>query len=214
MMPGLRERKKADTRRALTDAVLRLSVEHGFDKVTVDQVAAATGVSPRTFFNYFPSREAALIGDPAEMNQRLREAFEARPATESMSTAAGQALLESLSQELSEPWRLFARARLAASVPSVSAQQLAAFMQIEAYLAGLVRERTGLPAGHLYPSLVAGAVSLSLRLSVMHWVGVTPGDPCVELPGPAVVPPPAAALHDHFLTLLAQLDRGLAAPAR
>lgn len=213
MTPGLRERKKADTRRALTDAVLRLSVEHGFDRVSVDQVATAAGVSPRTFFNYFPSREAALIGDPAEMNQRLREAFEARPSTESMSTAAGQALLQALSPELSEPWRLFARTRLAASVPSVSAQQLAAFMQIEAYLAGLVRERTGLAAGHIYPGLVAGAVSLSLRLSVMHWVGVTPGDPCSDLPGRAAGPPPAADLHEHFLTLLGQLDRGLATPA-
>ena len=61
--PGLRERKRLATRRAIQRAVLDLSVQHGFDKVTIDEISSAADVSPRTFFNYFASKEEAIMGD-------------------------------------------------------------------------------------------------------------------------------------------------------
>jgi AcrR family transcriptional regulator len=61
--PGLRERKRLATRRAIQHAVLTLSLERGMDKVTVDDISRVANVSPRTFFNYFPSKDAALVGD-------------------------------------------------------------------------------------------------------------------------------------------------------
>lgn len=61
--PGLRERKRLATRRAIQHAVLTLAAEHGLANVTVEEVSRVAQVSPRTFFNYFSTKEEALIGD-------------------------------------------------------------------------------------------------------------------------------------------------------
>ena len=58
--PGLREQKRIATKRALQLSLLQLSLERGFDNVTVEEVAQAAQVSPRTFFNYFASKEEAV----------------------------------------------------------------------------------------------------------------------------------------------------------
>src|SRR5689334_10681167 len=59
-----RAARRAQTERALRSAALDLAEERGFDGFTVDEVAARAGVSPRTFFNYFPTKEAAVLADP------------------------------------------------------------------------------------------------------------------------------------------------------
>ncbi|GAB3795777.1 TetR family transcriptional regulator [Humibacter antri] len=64
---GVRERKRLATRNAIQRAVLTLALERGFDGVTVEEISHTAGVSPRTFFNYFPTKEAAVIGDVPEM---------------------------------------------------------------------------------------------------------------------------------------------------
>jgi AcrR family transcriptional regulator len=64
---GLRERKRLATRRAIQLAAVKLATERGFDKVTIDEISHAANVSPRTFFNYFPSKESAIIGELPEL---------------------------------------------------------------------------------------------------------------------------------------------------
>jgi AcrR family transcriptional regulator len=64
---GLRERKRIATRRAIQLAALGLATERGFDRVTIDEISHAANVSPRTFFNYFPSKETAIIGELPEL---------------------------------------------------------------------------------------------------------------------------------------------------
>lgn len=73
---GLRERKKQQTRLAIHEAAFRLIEQQGLDATTIDQICAAAEVSSRTFFNYFPSKAAALLQLPdAAVTEEARERF-------------------------------------------------------------------------------------------------------------------------------------------
>ena len=76
MTAGIRERKKLETRGAIHDAALRLVAENGIEHASVDAICSEAGVSSRTFFNYFPSKIAALVGvEGLVIGAEAREAF-------------------------------------------------------------------------------------------------------------------------------------------
>ncbi|MER6351219.1 TetR/AcrR family transcriptional regulator [Streptomyces sp. NPDC001634] len=76
---GLREIKKQQTRTAIADAALTLFMEHGFDQVTVAQVAQHAGVSTNTVFNYFPAKEDLFFDRQAEVEGHLATLVRDRP---------------------------------------------------------------------------------------------------------------------------------------
>lgn len=93
--PGLRERKKQATREALREAALRLAVERGPDQVRVEDIAEAAGVSPRTYNNYFASREQAIVSAvTADREARIVAAVAARPAGVRLADAVTEAVVE------------------------------------------------------------------------------------------------------------------------
>jgi AcrR family transcriptional regulator len=80
--PTRRERKAASTRQAIVASARRLFEDHGYAETTVDQIAEHADVAPRTFFRYFPTKEALLFADFDEERQTMLESLAARPSDE------------------------------------------------------------------------------------------------------------------------------------
>lgn len=97
---GLRERKKADTRRALSDAALKLAFENGIDQVTREAIANLAGVSLRTFNNYFTGKYEALAYRQNERLRRSLDVMRGRPVGEPLWTSIAEAMVEPLEAEL------------------------------------------------------------------------------------------------------------------
>src|SRR4051794_1163974 len=95
---GLRERKKRATRQALHSAALRLVAERGFEDVTIEDIAAAADVSPRTFFNYFGSKEDVIVNPDADRVERLKGLLAEHTADEPPLDVLESVLIESLDE--------------------------------------------------------------------------------------------------------------------
>lgn len=78
--PGLRERKKQETRQRITEAAIELFAERGFEQVPVADIAVAADVSTATVFNYFPAKEDLIYDGMASFNEHLLAAVRDRPA--------------------------------------------------------------------------------------------------------------------------------------
>jgi AcrR family transcriptional regulator len=76
---GLRERKKQETREKIIRAAMQLFAERGYDRTTLAEVADAAGISPRTIFAYFESKEDIVFCDDPHFFEQLRQALEERP---------------------------------------------------------------------------------------------------------------------------------------
>lgn len=163
--PGLRERKKAETRQAVHEAALRLVVEHGLDAVTVESIADAANISRRTFSNYFSSKEDALLYGEEQRIRALVERVRAQPAE----LSAWQALrvsVDELQDEMGEPHREWAvRTRLAKRHPSLLARQLANHAGLERDLVEAIAGRKA----EVPHRVLAAAFLVALRLASHQW---------------------------------------------
>lgn len=167
-----RERKKQATRRSIRKAALRLAQQHGVDRVTVEEISAAAEVSPRTFFNYFPSKEDALVDDTTVIAARLSEGLRARPAAEPPFRALRAAIEESNLVAASDDVRpdLLARMGLRKNEPNLVSRQMAQYMHIERSLTGAFAERLGVdPDRDPRPALYAALSVTAARVTLHRW---------------------------------------------
>lgn len=171
----LRQRKKEQTRRAIAEAALDLFETRGFDETTVDDIAAAANVSPRTFFRYFASKDEAVFDRADEAREAFRTLLAARPADEPMLVSLreiGQALL---TDEFVDGRRLRRVLGLVAQERALRGRSDALLDGIEAELTTWAAERLGVPATDLRPRLVAAAVLTARRVATDTWLE-SPGD--------------------------------------
>jgi AcrR family transcriptional regulator len=84
---GLRQRKKDSSRRAIEDAAWELFAEQGYEETSINDIAERADVAPRTFFRYFPTKEAVMYPQFEELLQSVRDEFHKRPADEPVITS-------------------------------------------------------------------------------------------------------------------------------
>ena len=174
---GLRERKRRETRAALSRAAIRLSMERGWDAVTVDHIAAAATVSPRTFRNYFSTKAEAVAAGHLERMLRVADELRARPAAEPLWTAVANAVaaqFEPPSRKVvaaSEAKRWTERLRFLLTEPAIHAEILKASESAQGELARAIAERTGTKrANKLYPPLAAAVVIAVVGVVSERWL--------------------------------------------
>ena len=135
---GLRERKRMRTMGEIQQAAIRLFAQQGYDATTVDQIAEAAGVSPATFFRYYPSKEAVVRTD--EFDGPLLRALASRPPEESAyeaMAAAVQAVMPYLDETRDA---LLERARLILQTPALHAQAWEAYRaSVDTFASGLAQ---------------------------------------------------------------------------
>jgi AcrR family transcriptional regulator len=176
---GLRERKKLATRREIGAAAMRLAVERGLDNVTVEDIAMAANVSPRTFNNYFASKPEAISALGIDRAVLIAATLSERPAAEPLWDAITAAVLEHYDAVLSPrgAWREGMRRVLLS--PAMRGEYLKTNAAMQQALAGAIAERTGLDADRdLLPVVLAGAVTTASQRAVRRWFDA---DPPVEL---------------------------------
>jgi AcrR family transcriptional regulator len=183
--PGHRERKKQRTREALSWAALRLAVERGLGDVRVEDIAAAAGVSPRTFNNYFSSKAEAIVWRHSNRVRRIAEELRARPADEPLWDAVTAAVLATFGTGEAAPgaeW--IAGVRLMLAEDELRGEFLRSGAAAEHECAVVIAERSG--ADGLYPLMVAAAIGTAIRVASEQWLCADPPVPLSALLGDAL----------------------------
>ncbi|MEO3809713.1 TetR family transcriptional regulator [Sphaerisporangium sp. B11E5] len=167
---GLRERKKHRTRQALIDTAFDLFVTQGFEATTVDQIAAAVEVSPRTFFRYFGSKEELALDFTAEYDERITAALAARPADEPPLAALAAAYREFIramrdkGDSAEDTERFVKHRRVIDANPALLASSFARMAAVEEKLSQEVARRLGAPPSDLRPRLLVALVNAAIRV--------------------------------------------------
>ncbi|MFH7336044.1 TetR family transcriptional regulator [Streptomyces sp. MB22_4] len=175
-METLRERKKRRTRESLLRAALELFTTQGYERTTVDEIAAACEVSQRTFFRYFAGKEDAAFAVQEMTEALFLAALRARPAHEAPMEALRQAVLEGWDTlretvESAVPMELYLRMyRTIESTPALLAAHLRRSTAVEETLARLLAEREGVDVDtDPRPRLVVAVFGGVIRVTERQW---------------------------------------------
>jgi len=162
---GLRERKKRQTRETIAEAAMALFVEHGFDAVTVADVARAADVSEKTVFNYFPAKEDLVALRGEERRAALIEAIRERPRGASIVEPFRAATLEFVDTvEHGRVDAIVTVPRLVMGSQALRDRLLLGWEEEAAELAPVIAEETGAADGDLVPAVMARTLAWTHRL--------------------------------------------------
>src|SRR5215470_671976 len=156
---GLRESKKLQTRQAIAATGMRLFVKRGFDHVTVGEIAREAGVSEKTVFNYFPTKEDIFFDEVPERLEALTDAVRARRPEESLVETMHQLHAKQCGRLASPGFAQFSRA--IAESPALQAKETEVMAQFTDHLAATIREELG-----IHPA--DAQIAANLLMSV-HW---------------------------------------------
>jgi AcrR family transcriptional regulator len=165
---GLRDRKKAATRRALQEQALRLFLAKGYETTTVQEISAAAGVSHMTFFRYFPTKEDVVLAD--EYDPVVLELVRQRPATEPDIDKIQHALLKGLRQVYeTDRDAIFERTRLILRTPALRARLWQNQAETQELLVHALSTADGTEAT-LERRVLASACLAAVTSAILNWV--------------------------------------------
>jgi AcrR family transcriptional regulator len=165
--PDLRERKKRATQAALREAALRLALEHGPANVRVGDIAEAAGVSPRTYNNYFSSREQAIVAAvTVQREARIVEAMAVQPSQTRLADAVVEAIVRTYTDPGDDD---HAALLLIATDPSLRHAFLDSTAGIEPPLTAALTERLGSSEQHT-AQILSASVTAAVRIALERWL--------------------------------------------
>lgn len=178
-MPGgtLRERQRAETRTLILDAALTLFEVKGYEHTTVEDIAAAVGISSRTFFRYFDSKTALLFdhgpGRPGDhhvaKNSEMLAAIVARPAAETISEALMAVLRERLGHMFDADGLKLRQLQVILAEPALRVQAQDSFHEHRPDLAKAFAVRLGQRPDDLAPRVLAAAFTETIWIILERW---------------------------------------------
>jgi AcrR family transcriptional regulator len=163
---------------------LRLFLKKGYRETTIEEIAAAAEISPSTFFNYFPTKEDAVlydIYDPIALEMIVQ-----RPKEESLS-----AVVRGVLQKLAEMFdrdkeMILARGRLVMEVPELRSRIWDELERTQTLFAGALAERTGQAADAFEVRVTARIFVSAMYEAVVEWMTTDGGEPLAKLAGRAL----------------------------
>ncbi|MEU6995980.1 TetR family transcriptional regulator [Streptomyces sp. NPDC046465] len=179
---SMAERKRRLVSDELTESALQLLALKGYDAVTIDEIVAAAGVSRRTFFRYFASKEDVVVQFLADMGTDIRAELAARPAGERPSVALLHAVGVPLAACSDDSERALSVVQLILRTPALLARFLERQAQWRGDLTEELASRTGLdPEAELYPRLAAGMALTAFDTVLQRWSGSDGAEDPAEL---------------------------------
>lgn len=168
---GLRARRRRETARDIHVAALRLAREHGFDAATVEAISAAAGIAPRTFFNYFPTKEDAVVHGPFDLDEADVATFVAGTAVSYPELLAElvDLLAATLARDAPNGGELHDVMAVAQDHPGVLAAMLAQMEGFRHRVTTVVAARLGRPEDDETAGLIASLALTILRAGVDRW---------------------------------------------
>jgi AcrR family transcriptional regulator len=165
---GLRARKRADTHARIHAAALALFGRQGFEATTLDDIAAAAGVSRRSLFHYFGSKEDIVLSTKAGLGELIETAVARRPAEEPLLAMAEHALTD-MAKDFQGP-EARTLARLIHETPALRVGDHAKYEALEGRLAAALASRKGLAPNDLQARVVATTAIGVLRMATEAWL--------------------------------------------
>lgn len=167
---GLRERKKLERRRCIEEAALSRFEATGFDATTIDDIAAAADIAPRTFFSYFSTKEDVVLADYASRLEHITDELGRRPPAEEPWLALRGSFGVVAADYEAEREQLIRRFAIVAANPSVQARNLQLQAGWEIAVAEILTSRMNATADDVTPRLMAAAALACMRSSLGHWL--------------------------------------------
>ena len=170
----LRKRKRTKTRLMIQAEALRLFAEKGYENTTVDDIAFAAAISPRTFFRYFATKEDVVLWDERARHPAYdpiaADLGEARPDDESLAETLRALILEAVGAAYrQDPEQLLIRTRLVSSVPELRARMLAQQARGGEMLAEQLAQKRGLPRDDFAARVIAAAFGAAVITATDAW---------------------------------------------